>query len=123
MREFGSIDFVDGGLKFLVRGCEVLQKGHFTVKLNDEGFIFIFAQDLIEESATGSALLVEDTPLAHAGVDKQTEGEREIGFLGEVGNGLRLAILLEDEVVLRQIANDAFMFIVDRGNHVYSVYI
>jgi hypothetical protein len=86
--------------------------------MDEESLIFVLAQDIIEERAAGGAFLIEDAALAEAGVDEQTEGEREVGFLGEVGDGLGLAVLLEGEVVFGEVADDVAMFVADSGEEI-----
>ena len=62
----GLLDFhqVERGFQFLVRSGEVLEQLHFTVEVNDEGFILSLAHHIVEEAAAGSALLGKNSPLA-----------------------------------------------------------
>jgi hypothetical protein len=59
---------IDGRLKFLTGRSQVLQQRNFTVKLNDKGFVLVHAQNLIQKSAAGGALLIQDASLAQAGI-------------------------------------------------------
>ena len=86
--------------------------------MDEEGFVFVFAQDAIEERAAGGALLVEDAALAEAGVDEEAEGEREVGLFGEIGDGLGLAVLVESEVVFGEIADEVAVFVADGGEEI-----
>src|ERR1700688_5318604 len=88
--------------------------------MDEEGFVFVSAQDVIEERAAGGAFLVENLALAEAGVDEETEGEREVGFLGEIGDGLGLAVLVESEVVFGEVADDVAVFVADGGEKIYG---
>ena len=88
------------------------------IEMDEEGFVFVLAQDAIEERAAGGALLIEDATLAKAGVDEEAEGEREIGFLGEIGDGLGLGVLLEGEVVFGKIADKVAVFVSDGGDEI-----
>src|SRR6267154_991123 len=96
-----SITTAGAGLGEL-RGVELidgLEEFDFVIEMDEKGFVFVFAEDVIEERAAGGAFLIKDAALAEAGVHEEAEGEREIGFLGEIGDGLRLAVLVEGEVV------------------------
>jgi hypothetical protein len=88
------------------------------IEMDEEGFVFVFAEDVIEERAAGRAFLIKDAALAEAGVHEEAEGEREIGFLGEIGDGLRLAVLIEGEVVFGEIADEVAMFVSDGGDEI-----
>ena len=86
--------------------------------MDEEGFVFVFAQDVIEERAAGGAFLVEDLALAEAGVDEKAKSEGEIGVFGEIGDGLGLAVLVESEVVLGEVADDVAVFVADGGEEI-----
>jgi len=48
---------------------------YVSIKAGDECDVFVLAQDLIQEGVAGGALRFQDTGLAAAGVNKQTNGE------------------------------------------------
>jgi len=111
---------IDGGLEFLARGGEVLEEFDFVIEVDEEGFVFVFAEDMVEEGMAGGAFLVENAALAEAGVDEEAEGEREIGLFGEIGDGLGLGVLIEGEVVFREIAEEVAVFVADGGEKIYG---
>ena len=90
------------------------------IEVDEEGFVFVFAEDMVEEGAAGGAFLIEDVALAEAGVDEQAEGEWEIGFFGEIGDGLWLGVLFEGEVVFGEIADEVAVFVADGGEKIYG---
>jgi hypothetical protein len=89
--------------------------------MDHEGFVFVFAQDVIEERTAGGDFLAEDAALAETGVNQQTKGKREIGFLGEVGDGLRLAVLIQEEIVFGEIVDEIVVLIADGGEEIDGV--
>jgi hypothetical protein len=115
------IDLIDGGLKFLAGGSDVLIELDFMVEMNDEGFVFVFAQQVIEKRAAGREFLIEDTALTHAGVDEQAKGEWEIGLFGEIGDGLRMAVLGENKVVFGEVIDNFGVFVTDGGEEIDGV--
>lgn len=88
------------------------------IEVDEEGFVFVFAEDVVEEGAAGGAFLIEDAALAEAGVDEEAEGEGEIGFFGEIGDCLGLGVLFEGEVVFGEIADQVAVFVADGGEEV-----
>ena len=68
--------------------------------MNHERAVFVGAENLAQETKAGRALFAQDAALADAGVEQQAEGERLSGFLREIADGLRMAILFEGEIVL-----------------------
>src|SRR5208337_2086519 len=68
LRELRRVNLIDGRLQFLAGSGEVLKERNFPVELNDKGLVLVHAQNLIEKSAAGRALLIDDASLAHAGV-------------------------------------------------------
>ncbi len=116
--ELRRVDLIDGGQEFLTGGGEVLEEFHFVIEMDEEGLVFVFAENVVEEGAAGGTLLIEDAALAEAGVDEEAEGEREVGLLGEIGDSLGLAVLLESEIVFREIANDGAVFIANGGEEI-----
>ena len=95
-----------------------MEEFDFVVEMDEERFVFVFAEDAIEERAAGGAFLIEDAALAEAGVDEKAEGEREIGFFGEIGDGLGFAVLVEGEVVFGEVADDVAVLVADSGEEV-----
>jgi len=118
LRELRRVKLIDGREEFLAGGGEVLEEFDFVIEMDEEGFVFVFAQDAIEERAAGGAFLIEDAALAEAGVDEKAEGEREIGFFGEIGDGLGFAVLVEGEVVFGEVADDVAVLVADSGEEV-----
>ena len=118
LRKLRGADLIDGGEKFLAGSGEVLEEFYFVVEVDEEGFVFIFAEDAIEEGSAGGALLIENAALAEAGVDEEAEGEREIGVLCEIGDGLGLGVLFEGEVVFGEIADEVAVLVADSGEEV-----
>ena len=118
MRKLRGVDLIDGCLEFLSRGSEVLEEFDFVIEVDEEGFVFVFAEDMVEERAAGGTFLIEDAALAEAGVDEEAEGEREIGFFGEIGDGLGLGVLFEGEVVFGEIADEVAVFVADGGEKI-----
>jgi hypothetical protein len=118
LRELRAVDLIDGGKEFLAGRGEVLEKFDFVIEVDEEGFVFVFAQDAIEERAAGCAFLVEDAALAEAGIDEEAEGEREIGLFGEIGDGLGLGVLFEGEVIFGEIADEIAVFVADGGEQI-----
>jgi hypothetical protein len=112
------VDLVDGREEFLAGRGEVLKEFDFAIEMDEESLIFIFAQDAIEERVAGGAFLIEDAALAEAGINEEAEGEREVGLLGEVGDGLGLAVLFESEVVFGEIADEVAVFVADGGEEI-----
>jgi len=90
------------------------------IEMDDEGFVLIFAQKVIEEGTARGDFLIEDAALAAAGVHEEAEGERKIGFAGEVGDGLGFAVLVEGEIVLGEIVDEGAVFVADGGEEVYG---
>ncbi len=83
--------------------------------MDQEGFVFVLAQDVIEERIAGALLLIEDAPLAKARVNEQAEGERQIAFACEILDRLRTGVFLEREVRLIQVGDDFPVLIADGG--------
>src|SRR3979490_1818669 len=82
-----------------------------------EGLVF-GSEELLKKADAGLLLVAENTVLAHAGVDKEAEGQRKIGFTGEVLDHLRVAILLEREVFLVEMGDDLALPVVNGGQNV-----
>jgi hypothetical protein len=112
------MEVVNGSLEFLARGGEVLEEFDFVIEMDDEGFVFIFTEKMVEKRAAGGKFLSEDAALAEAGVHEEAECEGEIGFFGEIGDGLWLGVLSEDEVVFGEIVDEGAVFIANGGEEI-----
>jgi hypothetical protein len=88
------------------------------IEVDEEGFVFVFAEDMVEEGAAGGALLIEDAALAEAGINEEAEGEREIGLFGEIGDRLGLGVLFEGEVIFGEIADEVAVLVADGGEEI-----
>src|SRR5260370_35230949 len=78
---------------------------------NEEGFGPFLHEHLIEKTAARVPLRVEDVGLTSAGVDEQTQREREIRFLGKIADTVRAAVFLKREIVFGEVADDLAMFV------------
>jgi len=76
---------------------------------------------LLQKPVAGIALVGENTPCAAAGIHQQTDGQGKVGFAGEVLDGLRAAILIQQEIVLFQVTDDLALLVADRGEHVHDL--
>jgi hypothetical protein len=88
----------------------------------DDECLILFPQDAIEENVAGVAFLRENAADAHAGVHEEAEGEGEIGLLGKILDGLRVAIFGEDEIVFSEIGDELALFVADGGEDVDDFY-
>jgi hypothetical protein len=118
--ELRGVDLIDGCEEFLAGRSEVLEEFDFVIEMDEEGFVFVFTKDTIEERSAGGAFLIEDAALAEAGVHEEAEGEREVGLFGEVGDGLGLAVLIESEVVFGEIADEIAVLVADSSEEIYG---
>lgn len=92
------------------------------VEVDDECLVF-GTQHLVKEAVAGAAFFAENPALAHAGVDQQTEREREIRFAAEVLDGLRAPIFLQGEVIFAQVIDDLAVLVAHRGKHVHDFHV
>ena len=92
--------------------CKVLQQVNVDIKADDKCQVFI-AQDLVEKFPANFLLHVEHAHLAAAGIDQNAQGQGKIGFSGEVLDGLRLAVLEDFKVILREIGNQGALLVLD----------
>ena len=90
-----------------------LQDG--AVKLDQDGAVVWAGEHGGEEGAAGGDLVRDVGALAAAGVDHEGEGERKAGALREGGDGLGLAVLLEEEVVTGEVGDGLAGFVADDG--------
>src|SRR5258708_35188577 len=67
--ELRGVELIDGCEEFFARSGEVLEEVDFVIEMDEEGLVFVFAEDVIEERAAGGALLLCVAALAEAGVD------------------------------------------------------
>src|SRR5580698_11245784 len=85
-------DLVEGGPQFGARRSQVLEQVGLMGKLDEKGLIGRAARrrghHLVEERSAGEALVVEGTADRAAGVDQQTEGQRQIVVLVEIADDL-----------------------------------
>ncbi len=65
----------------------------------------------------GGALLIQDPALAHTGIDQQAKGQRQVGFFGEVSDGLGVAVLFDGKIVFSQSADELAMLVAHGGEH------
>jgi hypothetical protein len=75
--------------------------------------VFRRLEHLVEKNAAGGTLVVDNIALAKAGVDEQAESQGEISVDIEVANGLRMAVNLEDEIVLGEVLNKRTLLVAD----------
>ena len=87
--------------------------------MDDECLVLVLAHQVLQKGIAGDALLLQHASLTHAGVDQQTEREREIGLFGEVANRLRAAVFLKLEVVFAKVVHDLAVFVSDRRQHIH----
>ena len=102
---------------------KVLQKRHIKIEIHDECQVFLFAQQSIQKAVAGAALLIQNAPLTQAGIDKQSQAQRQIGFFGEVVDGLRAAVFRQSEGVLVQVRDDLAVLVADGGDNVHGLHI
>ena len=121
LRKLRGMNLINGGLEFLAGGSEVLKEFDFVVEMNDEGFVFIFAEKTIEKRAAGGKFLIEYAALTEAGVDQEAEGEGEIGFPGEIGDSLRFGVLGEDEVFFGEVVDEGAVLVADGGEEIDGI--
>jgi len=75
------------------------------VELDEDGAVVWAGKHGGDEGAAGGDFERNVSALASASVDHESEGERKTGALGEVGEGLRFAVLLEEEVVAGEVGD------------------
>jgi hypothetical protein len=92
--------------------CELQNR---LVKLHEDGAVFGFLHHGAEEDAAAGDLVLDVVALGAAGVDHESEGEGKVGALGEVADGLRFAVLLEEEGVFGEAGDGLAGLIADDG--------
>src|SRR5208337_4571978 len=60
----------------------------------------------LQEFRDVAIVLLDESVLAAAGIDDQTEAQRQLGFTGEETDGLRDAVVEDFEIVLVEVADD-----------------
>ena len=76
----------------------------------------------LDEFGGGFLLEVEALADAVAGIDEDGEAERQVGFGGELDDALRLLVLEDFEIVLREIGDEAALFVGDGEQQVDAVH-
>ena len=87
-----------------------MQQFGFFAEADEEGFVLL-TQDLGEELGGGIALDIDQVPLAAADVDQQADGEREVGFLGEILDGLGLTLFQNGEILLLEVGDEGAVLV------------
>ena len=116
--ELRHVKFLQRRFQLLVRRGQVLQQLDVPIKMDDEGLVLFRTHQVVQEAIAGRALLLQHASLTHAGVNQQTKRERQVRIFGEVTDGLRMAVLLQLEVVLGQVVDDLAVLVAHRGQHV-----
>src|SRR6185369_12577765 len=94
----------------------VLEQFALFAEADQEGDVLL-TEDLAEELVGGAALDIDQVLLAAADVDKEADGQGQVGFSGEILDGLRLAVFKNGEVVLLEIGNQGALFVADAGQN------
>src|SRR5271157_535226 len=119
LRELRIVEFFQRCLQLLARRSQVLQELDLPIEVDYEGLVLVvWAHEVVEEAVAGDALLLDQTALARAGVHQQSQGEGHVSHLGEIVDGLRLAVLLQFEVVFGQVVDDLPVLVEHRGENV-----
>jgi len=100
----------------------ILQQVHAEVKTDKEGGI-CGSQHLAEKFAGGFLLLADQILLAHAGINQQSQRQRQSRLAGEVDDLLRLALLANLEVRFVEIGDQPSPAVPDRAEHVHDRHI
>ena len=111
----GRFKLVEGLLKQPARRGEVLEQFDFEIEMDYEGEVLFGPEHLVEEPRTGVAFFPDQPALAAAGVDEKTERQGEIALLREIADGLRAAVLVEQELLFREVADNFALLIAHVG--------
>ena len=114
------------GQRFLekVTGAgKVLQQLDLEIEVDHEGAVLIRPQHLAQKAFARVSLVGEYAPRAAAGIDQQSDGQRQVALLREVLDGLRAALLIEQEVVASQILDDLVLLVADGGEQVDHLHV
>jgi len=90
--------------------------------VDQERFVFVFTEDVLEEVVAGVALLIDQAALAAAGIHQQPQDQGSVGLLGEILDRLHAAVFFEREIVLGEIVNDLAVLVADTHQHVDDIY-
>ena len=99
---------------------EILQQTGIDVEVDDEGFIFV-GQDLFQERATDFLLHVENSQLTAAGVDQDSERERQVGLGGKIFHGLRLAVFRDIKISFGKVRHECAVLVFDVKENLHDV--
>ena len=116
--ELRRLQGLQRGLKLGADIGEVLQKGYIEVEIHDKRQILLFAQQIVQKTVAGASFLIENAPLTEAGIDEQSQAQRQIAFFGEIVEVLRAAIFRQCEGVLVKVRNDLAVLVADGGDDV-----
>ena len=86
--------------------------------MDHKRLVQVFPQHLVEKLEAGRALFRDQAPLAPAHIHQKPHRQRQIAFLREVADRLRAPVLLEQEIVLGEIAHHRALLIPDRREEV-----
>ncbi len=104
------------------RAGVILQQLGLFPKADQERQILL-PQHVPEELRRRAAFDIDEVALAPADVHQQADGQRQIGFFGEILDRLRLAILQNSEILLLQAGNQRALLVPDAGQNVHQVHI
>jgi len=109
----GRVDrcLVDGALQFAGVVGVVGEQVDVDVERDEECFVF-WGENVAEERSAGFLLQRQNGLLAAAGVQQNTDGEREIFFLRKVFDGLLFGIFKDAAVIFAE-AGDVAVFVAD----------
>src|SRR4029077_19597182 len=116
--ELRRLQGLQRGLKLGADIGEVLQKGYIEVEIHDKRQILLFAQQIVQKTVAGASSRIQNAPLAEAGIDKQSQAQRQIAFFGEIVDVLRAAIFRQSEGVLVEVRDDLAVLVADGGDDV-----
>jgi hypothetical protein len=119
----GGPKFRQGRPQFLARPSEPFQQFDTIIEMRDKSQIAIRTQHPVEKRITRAPLRFENVHLVLAGVDQQTESQREIGFTREITDRLRAPILFEREIPLVEVFDDCTIPIAHRDQQRDHFYI
>src|SRR5690242_5277797 len=90
--------------------------------MDHEGRIFFLAHHFVQEGGTGIAFIRQGHERAHAGVDEQSQLERQVSLSREVFDSLWTAVLLEREVIFREAVDDLPMLVANGCEQIHYLY-
>ena len=91
--------------------------------MNHECLVPVFPHHLLQKGITGASFLLDETPLAPAGVHQQSDAERKIALLGEILDGLRAPVFGQREIILGEVADNFAFFRPHRRRHVHHLHV